>query len=211
MSSRFRIALNRQLLDDAKREALLAGIQKVSSSSPLAQIPSIAASLSALGTKGATLVTNVANVASATKVLKSANTQRDLSRDAFDGELVTLKALTENNATSEGDLTGMGFTPAGADPVPEGQPAPPLSLVVKIGKLRGKAIVAVAAKGYQGRFAAQVSTDPIGNGTWATLPGSGKSRKITGYPTGTKLWVQFAAVRHGVQSAWCTPVLVTIP
>jgi hypothetical protein len=32
-----------------------------------------------------------------------------------------------------------------------------------------------------------------------------------GAGAGTKLWVQFAAVRHGVQSAWCTPVLVTIP
>jgi hypothetical protein len=39
----------------------------------------------------------------------------------------------------------------------------------------------------------------------------GKQRKLTGYATGTKLWVRFATVRWGMQSDWCTPVLVTIP
>jgi hypothetical protein len=209
MSSRFRIALNRTLLDDARREALLNGIQKVAPQSPLAQVPSIAASLAALGTKGAALVTYVAAVAQDTKVLKADTTQRNLARDAFDAEVVTLKALTESYATNAGDLTGMGFAILTHAPAPEGPPTPPLALLVKTGRLRGKATVTVAAKGYQGKFAAQASPDPIG--TWTALPGSGKSRKLTGYASGTKLWVQFAAVRHGVQSAWSTPVLVTIP
>jgi hypothetical protein len=103
----------------------------------------------------------------------------------------------------------MGFTPLAETPSPEGGLSPPSALLVKTGKQHGKATVSVAAKGYQGSFAAQVSPDPIG--TWTSLPGSGKSRKLSGYATGTKLWVQFAAVRRGVQSAWCTPVLVTIP
>ena len=103
----------------------------------------------------------------------------------------------------------MGFTPVGGTPSPQGGLEPPAALLVKTGKQRGKATVTVASKGYQGKFAAQVSPDPIG--TWTALPGSGKSRKLSGYATGTKLWVQFASVRHGVQSAWSTPVLVTIP
>jgi hypothetical protein len=209
MSSRFRIALNTHLLDDAKREGLLNGIQKVAPQSALAQVPGIAASLAALGTKGTALVTNVAAVATNTKVLKASTTQRDLSRDAFDSEVVTLKTLTENYATSLGDITAMGFTPLGGTPASEGALSPPEALLVKTGKQRGKATVSVAAKGYQGSFAAQVSPDPIG--TWTALPGRGKSRKLSGYATGTKLWVQFAAMRRGVQSAWCTPVLVTIP
>ena len=103
----------------------------------------------------------------------------------------------------------MGFVPLADTPAPEGPPSPPEALLVKTGKQHGKATVSVAAKGYQGSFAAQVSPDPIG--TWTALPGRGKSRKLSGYATGTKLWVQFASVRRGVQSAWCTPVLVTIP
>ncbi len=51
----------------------------------------------------------------------------------------------------------------------------------------------------------------IGSGPWTALPGTGKSRKLLGYASGTKLWVRFAAVRRGLQSAWSTPVLVTIP
>jgi hypothetical protein len=43
-----------------------------------------------------------------------------------------------------------------------------------------------------------------------TLPGYGKTRKVTG-PSGSKVWVRFARVRGEVQSAWSTPVLVTIP
>jgi hypothetical protein len=209
MPGRFRIALNTHLLDDLARENLVNGIQKVAPQSPLAQNPSIAASLALLGTKGTTLATNVAAVATNTAQLKASTTQRNLSRVAVDSELVALKALTENNATSEGDITAMGFTPFASTPASVGPPAPPEALLVRTGKAHGKATVSVAAKGYQGTFAAQASPDPIG--TWTALPGSGKSRKLSGYATGTKLWVQFASVRHGVQSAWCTPVLVIIP
>jgi hypothetical protein len=211
MRSKYRIALNLALLDDAEREHLVGAIQKVAPQSPLAQNPSIAASLAAIGTKGAALASNVAAVASNTQILKASATQRDLSRDALDAELVTLKTLTENNATSPGDVTGMGFTILAGVVATEGPPQPPAALLVKTGRMRRQAIVTVAARGYQGQFAAQVSPDPIGNGTWTVLPGSGKSRKLTGYASGTRLWVQFAAVRRGVQSAWCTPVLVTIP
>jgi hypothetical protein len=38
----------------------------------------------------------------------------------------------------------------------------------------------------------------------------GKTRAVTG-PSGTKVWVRFARVRGGLQSAWSVPILVTIP
>jgi hypothetical protein len=71
--------------------------------------------------------------------------------------------------------------------------------------------VSVQGKGPLGNFVAQVSTDPIGPATWQPLPGNGKQRTLSGYATGTKLWVQFAQVRWGLQGPWSVPVLVTIP
>jgi hypothetical protein len=85
-------------------------------------------------------------------------------------------------------------------------------LVVKTGKVQGKSRVAIAQPGkLPGILIAEVSIDPIGPATWSVMPGSGKQRKLSGYASGTKLWVRFAAVRYGQQSDWCTPVLVTIP
>jgi hypothetical protein len=56
---------------------------------------------------------------------------------------------------------------------------------------------------------AEMSPNPIG--TWSQLAGISKSRKLSGYSSGTQLWVRFAAVRFGQQGPWSTPVLVTIP
>ena len=92
-------------------------------------------------------------------------------------------------------------------------PELPGPLVAIPGKVQGRARAAIAAPGkLPGSFAAEVSTDPVGAATWQTLPaGSGKQRRLSGYASGTKLWVRFAAVRYGVQGPWCTPVLATIP
>ncbi len=209
--SRWRAALNTALLDDARRAGLLAGIQKVAPSSPLAQIPAIATSLAALATKGTAFTTTAATVASTEAAYKASILPRALAREELDAEFVMLKGLVEHNATSAADLTAMGFALLVGAGAPQGPPQPPAALVVRLGKVHGKARVAVEGKGYLGQFAAQVSTDPIGPATWASLPGSGKQRKLSGYATGTRLWVQFAAIRLGVQSAWSVPVLVIIP
>lgn len=210
-TSRFRAALNIHLLTDAQRESTLAGIQKVAPQSPLMQLPAVAASYAALGTKGTTLATNVTAAASSEAAFKGAVATRDVSRDVFDLELDTLKTLAENNATSEADLTSMGFVPLSTTTSTRTVPDAPQALVIKPGKIHGKARVAVQGRGWLGNFVAQVSTDPIGPNTWTSLPGNGKQRTLSGYATGTKLWVQFAQVRWGLQSAWCVPVLVTIP
>jgi hypothetical protein len=208
---RWRVALNLRLLSDLQRENLVSGIQKVAPQSALLQIPAVAGSLAALGTKSATFSTNVAVAATTEAQLKNSAAVRDLSRDVLDREIDTFKTLAENNATSEADLTGLGFELLNPSKGSKTQPDAPAAVMVKIGRAHGKARVAVQGKGDLGNFVAQVSTDPIGPATWQMLPGNGKQRTLSGYPTGTKLWVQFAQVRWGLQSPWSVPVLVTIP
>jgi hypothetical protein len=210
-TSRSRAALNIHLLNDLQRENVLAGIAKVAPDSPLLQNPAIAASFASLTLKGSTLATNIAAVAESEGIFRASIGARQLARDVFDLELDNLKTLVENNSTSAADLTGMGFVPLVFNRSARTQPDPPAALLVRPGKARGKARVAVQGRGWLGRFVAEVSIDPIGPATWTALPGNGKERVLTGYPSGTRLWVRFAAVRWGLQSAWSEPVQVLIP
>ncbi|MFT3767652.1 MAG: hypothetical protein QM820_19530 [Minicystis sp.] len=207
---KWRVALRVHRMSDDERAYLLAGIQEVAKQSPLLQIPAIAASLAALAAKGGALAVDVSDVAAAEKQLRAIASRRDRSRDAFDRELLALKVLVETAAASEADLTGMGFTLLVTSKAGKAPPAPPAGLVIKPSRLRGKARVAVQGSG-RGRYVAEASPYAAAEGTWSSLPGTGKERVLTGYPIGTKLWVRFATVRYGMQSDWCTPVLVTIP
>ena len=211
IQSRWRAAMNTTLMNDAERASTLSGIQKVAQQGTLIQIPSVAASFAALGTKG-TAFSASATTAAANKALYEASLgTRDLARVALDRELDTYKTVVENNAASAADVTSMGLPLLVVATASRTPPDPPAALIVKIGTVHGKARVLVAGKGYLGSFMAEVSTDPIGAGTWSSLPGTGKQRRLTGYPSGTKLWVHFAALRFGMLSAWSVPVLVTIP
>jgi hypothetical protein len=210
-NARYRAALNPSSMDDTEVTEALASIQKVAQQGPLFQLAAIAASYAALATKGTNLSTAIAQEAADAAAHRKSVTARDTARLTFDRELDTYKTLVQNNATSADDVTGMGLSLQTVMTASRTPPDPPAALLVHTGKQHGKARVVVAGKGYQGLFAAQVSTDPIGPTTWSPLPGVGKQRKLSGYPTGTKLWVQFATIRFGMQSAWCTPVLVTIP
>ena len=87
-------------------------------------------------------------------------------------ELETLKQLVENQATNGGDVASMGFELFVATKLSKAAPEPPASLIVRTGTAHGKARVAVAAKGYQGVFVAQVSPDPITATSWTSLPGA---------------------------------------
>jgi hypothetical protein len=209
--SRWRAAMNTRIMNDAERESTLVGIQKVAQQGTLIQVPALAASFAALGTKGVALST-AATAAAANKALYEASlSTRDLARATFDRELDTYKTLVENNAAVAGDVTSMGLSLLTVATASHTPPDPPAALIVRIGKQHGKARVRVAGKGKLGTFVAQASTDPIGAGTWSSLPGTGKQRKLAGYASGTRLWVQFAAVRFGMQSAWSVPVLVIMP
>jgi len=210
-TAHWRAAMNLSLFNDAQREATLTSIEKVAQASALFQVPSIAASYAALTTKGSAFTISVAAAQALESQFKASAATRDLLRDALDRELSTYRTLVENNATSGADITGMGLTLLTITRASTMLPSPPAVLLVVPGKVHGKARVMVQGKGYLGHFAAQASPDPIGSGTWVALPGSGKERKLSGYASGTKLWVQFATVVRGIQSAWCAPVLVIIP
>jgi hypothetical protein len=211
IQSRWRAAMNTTLMNDAERESTLSGIQKVAQQGALIQVPTIAASFAALGTKGTAFSTSAAAAAANKALYEASLGTRDLARVALDRELDTYKTLVENNAATAGDVTSMGLTILTVTTPSRTPPDPPAALIVKVGKVHGKARVLVAGKGYLGTFMAEVSTDPIGAATWSSLPGTGKQRRLTGYPSGTKLWVHFAALRFGMLSPWSVPVLVTIP
>jgi len=208
---RLHALLNTQRLDDARRAKLLTGIQEVAPQSLLIQDPGIAASVAALAAKGAQLAADVEAVAGNRQLLVTSISARDASRLAFDLELVSLKTQVENHATTGSDLTAMGFVLASGQRASRARPDPPVALVVKIGRARGKARVAVQETGTRKHYTAEMSFDPVGPATWQALPGNGKERILSGYETGTKIWVRFATVLWGQQSDWCVPVLVTIP
>ena len=209
--TRFRAALNIHRLDDSERANALTGIQKVAQQGALIQNPAIAASYAALTAKGTTLTTTVVSVAANETVLKASIGARGVARATFDLQLSNYKTLVENLATSASDVQSMGLVPLIVTRASKAPPDPPGALVVRLGKVHGKARVAVEGNGYLGTFVAEVSTDPIGPTTWSPLPGTGKQRLLSGYPSGTKLWVHFARVRWGMQSAWSVAVLITIP
>jgi hypothetical protein len=208
---RWRAQLSTRLLDDARRKDALFSIEKLAQQCPLSQEPSIRASLTALATKGAALTGELANLAGLLALVRISLQSRDVLRVAFDSELVTFKALVENNAQSPADITGMGLSLLEVPNMTPNAPDPPEALVVRIGRAHGKARVAVQGKGYVGHFAAEMSLDPGTPVTWTVLPGNGKERRLSGYPSGTRIWVRFASVRFGMQSAWSAPVLVIIP
>lgn len=208
--ARWRAALSTRLMTDDERASTLSGIQKVAPQGSLFGIPAVAASYGALSTKGATLAAAAGKAAADEKVYLLSVSERDLARIAFDRELDTYKTLVENNAQTGGDVTSMGLVLFAGVVVSRTPPEPPAALVVKIGSAHGKARVIVAGKGDLGSFVAEMCTDPGGQGPWTPLPGTGKQRKLA-LPSGTKVWVHFAKVRFGMQSAWSVPVLVTMP
>ncbi len=210
-STRWRIALATTLFDDATRERVVGAIDKVAPTSVLIQVPAIATSVAAIGTKYATLKGNIAAVAGDEQQLKNDVAQLFASRTALDTELVTLKALVANNAATEAQITGMGFTLLPGVTSSRTKPPAPALVIVTTGKVHGKATVTVheTPGAPHGNYVAEATGNPIG--IWSSLPGNGKQRKLSGYPSGTQLWVHFAQVRWGLQSDWSTPVLVTIP
>jgi hypothetical protein len=206
---RWRAALRFDLLNDLLRANLLAAIAEVAPSSVLMKNPAVAASVAMLIQKGHELAADIEEVASLQKQLDAAIASRAIRRRLVDLQLDTLKTLVENNAMNGSDVTSMGFpllTPTKPSQTP---PDAPLPLVVKVGRRHGHARVSVPGAGYQGRFAAEIAQSQ--NGPWSPLPGTSKSRSFRGYPSGTQLWVRFAAVRFGLQGPWGTAVLVTIP
>jgi hypothetical protein len=203
--------MDTRTMTDALRAQKLGALEQMAPQSLLIKVPSIAASYAAIVVKGGTLATSVASAATLEKQYKAALAVLELDRSAFDLEYDTLGTAVGNNAASAADVTGMSFTVLDVVRSSKTVPSAPAALDVKLGQVHGKARVAVAGKGYLGTFAAQAAFDPLGaTPAWFVLPGSGKQRSLA-YPTGTRVWVQFAQVRYGLQGPWSVAVLVTMP
>jgi hypothetical protein len=210
--NRIRIALNLATMTDAEVLQLVVAIVALAPKSALISIPAIAASVAAVTSKGSTFKTASDTVTADEEKLKNDKTTMQTARGSLENEVTSLAGLVGTNAASEADVTGMAFHLRTGATVAKAPPEVPASIDVMIPKNgHGRCKASVHETGTtKGRYVAEQSPDPIGPTTWTSLPGTGKSRTITGQ-TGTKVWVRFARVRAQLQSDWSTPVLVTIP
>ncbi len=215
--NRLRIALNLGELTDAELLLLAASIVTLAPQSPLITVPAIATSVAAITTKAAALKAGGEAVKSGEDQLGNAKTTASAARLALENEVGSLMGLVTNNAKTASDVTSMAFKVRA--PVTIATTAgvlPPASIDVRLPKhVRGELTATAQDTGNAGwHYAAEWSPDPIGPSTgpstWVSLPGVGRSRKVTG-ASGTKVWVRFARVRGQIQSDWGTPVMVTIP
>lgn len=212
--TRFHVALNISNLGDKDREDLVASILKMASQSELyKKSTAIQAVVARIGTSHTAYKTAGGKVAATTAQLKDDEADAAAARRANDKELILLKGLVENDATSTGDITGIALKSAvmngGAG---RGLLVPPESLDIELPKkARGYLWVSAhESDKSHGKYVAQVCYDAGEPVTWENLPGIGRQRKISG-TSGTRLWVRFARARGQSQSAWSAPVLVTIP
>jgi hypothetical protein len=206
-----RVVLDLGQLDDKGRADLLAAILQLGPQSALyLNNPAIHDGVTNL-TKLGGVLKNAQDVVSAGEAqLKADKGTLEVTRQAFDKSLVFLKNLVENDASTEGDVLGMGFK-ARVGKGARTPLVPPQGVVVKPSKVHGKFTVSAQDSGPQRHYVAEISPDPMSASSFTVLPGNGKARVVTGYPTGTRLWVRFAAVLGREQSDWCTPVPIIVP
>jgi hypothetical protein len=181
--NRVRIALNLASMKDDELLKLVVSIGSLAPASALIAIPAVATAVTSLGAKGATFKSARDTVTADLDKLANDRSAQAAARGALENDVNALAGLVATNAKSAADVASMAFVERGVAKVTVPEP---------------------------GRFVAQQSPDPIGPTTWSPLPGTGKSRTVTGV-SGTKVWVRFARVRAQLQSDWSTPVLVTIP
>jgi hypothetical protein len=209
-ASQMYVTLNFSDMKDPELLALAATIAKIAPSSPLFTNPTIAAGVAGITAKAATFDTSGKKVDNLTSQLADAKTGENQDRTALQTEIRAYVGSVLNFARNEADVTGLALTPRPPVVVPTTGPSAPTSIDVVLPKhAHGYLTVSVhELGGVRGRYYAEWSPDPIG--TWSTLTGTGKSRKVTG-ASGARIWVRFARVRGQVQSEWSTPVLVVIP
>ena len=210
----FRVLLDLHLLDrDEKTRADVVGaiLKQAPQSQLFKNSPAIQAEVQNLSTTYDTFNQSGSKAAASKAQHTSDVAAHDEARQENNKSLSLLRTLAENGATSMKDLTDMAFVAYQGKP-----PAPPIEppqvVLPKLGKKgSGKAEAVVQETGRtRQRYAAQWSPDPITPTSWDGLPGSGKSRKLTG-KSGTSVWVRFALVRAGKQSDWSVPILITFP
>jgi hypothetical protein len=207
---RFHIDLNMAELTDAQRDDLAASVAKLAPTSKLIQAsPAMLASVTALAAKSTTFKSSRATTAATRQVLAANVDTENQSRAAVDLEILSLAGLVATGSTQPADITGAGFNQR--PPPPQRPFAPPDALDVTFPR-RVKGRFRIAPKGNLGRnWAVQMAPDDDGQpGAWSDVPGTAKTRTITG-ASGSRVWVRYAMLRGMEVSAWGTAVLVTIP
>jgi hypothetical protein len=168
-------------------------------------------SVTSLGTKASAFKASRATAATSQAKADADAATADTDRRAVDAELLSYVSLALATAKTPADLTGSGVNER---PPPPAQPpfAPPDQIDILFPKqVKGK--FKTSPHGFANRkltWVVQMTSDPAGTGGWTDVYGSGNTRTITG-ASGSKVWVRYAMLRRGQQSAWSTPVLVTIP
>jgi hypothetical protein len=208
---RFLVALDVHSLDDDRIHQLAGDIALAAKTSPLVLAsPTMQASI-------AELVIEDENLTAANQAVDAdrAKLRIDIAAEAVVrstavGALRTIAALVAQVATSAADVQSVGVAAQPPRSPRNQEPPVPASIDNKPPRTgHGKTTVSVHETGpIQYRYAAEQSLDGT---NWTQLGvGRGKTRVVTG-PSGTQVWVRFATVRGHRQSAWCTPVLVTLP
>jgi hypothetical protein len=210
---RFHVQMNLTVVDDQWRFDTIASITQNAPQGQLyTSVPAIQAAVASLGPLGDAFKTRSDAVAAYRAKLAIALDAEINARSDIDATLLTIKSLFENNAKSEDDLTAGGLQRR-SPKASAGLLRPPESVDITFPKkLRGEFTASAHQTGLsRGNYAAQLSTDASMPTTWVDLKGMGKSRKVTGYKSGTQVWLRFARLSGQDQSDWGTPVLVTVP
>lgn len=208
---RMRALLALSDMNDTELLDLAGNIGKLAPKSQLAMAnPAVAAAADAVVTKAATFATSRKSASDLAKQATDAAATASSDREGLRGDVGAFVAAVLSVATTPDDLTGVALTPRDKIVVPTTPPAVPDAFVItKPRYQKGYADISVQEPaGTHGRYYAECSADPIG--TWTRLPGTGKSRRVTG-ASGARVWVRFARVRGQQESGWSEPQLVVIP
>jgi hypothetical protein len=209
-SNRIHIRLDLRDLDDEKRDAFVTSLEDLAPESPLyladATVQESVADLLAAG-GGLSAARDALNRTLAQLAADRTNVSE--ARDAFDRKLVLLKTLVETRSKNGAGVSSMCFVWRG--PMVRHPLAVPEGAVGKPGKAHGQVIFAVAGDRVRRRYAGEYSTDQGDPVTWTRMDGDGKTRKLSGLTSGTRVWGRFATVRGHDQSDWCTPAAVIVP
>jgi len=198
---------------DKNRTDLIAGITQNAPKSPLWANQPIQDAVTSLAKLGPALTSANQLVATDEGKLAADRKARDATRGDTDKGLMHYRNLVQNFAVSESEVTSANLKVRQRSQT-IAPPDPPPGLTVLLGNVHGRFRVSAQETGTRKKYAAQATTAPDPNAptaVWDMLPGSGKQRIVALYPSGTKAWVRMAVVRRGVQSAWCTAVLITVP
>jgi len=174
-----------------------------------AQHPAVQAALAGFVQSAVTLRAAATEVDHNEGVLALSRKNRDDARVSAERQLTQVRGAVEQAGTGVADAASIGLTARiGAPPRPA--LAAPDGIAVKLGKKHGQFRVSGVSH-LRGAWEVATSPDPIGAATWTGVQGTGKTRTISGHPSGTLLWVRMRIVRGATASDWCAPVPVTVP